>query len=272
MLMYLFIFLFFILGLFCGSLVNYIAGGVTREPRSFVFSICRDCNNIWRPLLMLPVIGFLLARGRCPHCAKPLPIHIILVEVGTGLLLAYLLWSYGFSWDLSVLIIYCLLLLILLVTDIEQMLIPNVVTYPGFLIVLLISLAIMLLNVKPHWFYAVPATGFFMITYNYLVNIILGGLAGFVLLLLVHILSRGGMALGDVKLAALIGMMTGFPLVVVALFLGVIGGGLVALILLLTRRRGRRDPMPFGPFLCLGGIAALLWGKAILAWYLAPIM
>ena len=218
---------------------------------------------------MLPVVGYLLARNKCPSCGKPLPIHIILVEVGTGLLMAYLLLKYGFSWELSVLVIYCLLLLILLVTDIEQMLIPNVVTYPGFIMVLLISLAIMLINVKPHWFFAFPA---FMLTYNYLINIILGGLAGFILLLLVVIISRGGMAFGDVKLAALIGMMTGFPIVLVALFIGVIGGGLVAGILLLTRRRGRKDPMPFGPFLCLGGIAALLWGKALLAWYLSPLM
>jgi prepilin signal peptidase PulO-like enzyme (type II secretory pathway) len=224
---------------------------------------------------MLPVVGFLLARGRCPRCGKPLPIHILLVEVGTGLLLAYLFSKFGFSWELSVLVIYCLLLQILLVTDIEQMLIPNIVTYPGFIIVMLISLAIMLLGVKPQWFnavYTIHASGFFMIIYNYLVNSILGGLTGFILLLLVVIISRGGMAFGDVKLAALIGMMTGFPIILVALFIGVIGGGLVAGILLLTRRRGRKDPMPFGPFLCLGGIAALLWGREILAWYLSPIM
>ena len=216
---------------------------------------------------MLPVAGFLLARGKCPACGKPLGIHIIPVEVGTGLLLAYLLWSYGFTWELSVLIIFCLLLLILLVTDIEQMLIPNVVTYPGLIIVLLISVAIWLLNVKPHWFFAIQAPGIFMLMNNYLVNIVLGGLAGFILLFLVHIL--GGMAAGDVKLIALIGLMTGFPMVILALFIGIVGGGLVAGALLLTRRRGRKDPMPFGPFLCLGGIVTLLWGRQILAWYLS---
>lgn len=221
---------------------------------------------------MLPILGHFLARNKCPNCGKPVPVHILLVEIGTGLLLAYLFWKYNFSWELSVLIIYCLLLLILLVTDIEQMLIPNVVTYPGFIIVFLISLSIMLLNVKPHWFFTFPASGVFTLTYNYLINIVLGGLTGFILLLLVVIISRGGMAFGDVKLAALIGMMTGFPIGLVALFIGIIGGGLVAGILLLTRRRGRKDPMPFGPFLCLGGITALLWGRDILAWYLSPIL
>jgi leader peptidase (prepilin peptidase) / N-methyltransferase len=264
--------LFFIAGLFCGSLVNYIAGGLTREPRAFIFSNCRNCSGKSKPALMLPVIGFILSRAKCPNCGKPIPVHILLVEIGTGLLLSYLLWRYGPGWELSVLIIYSLLLLILLVTDIEQMLIPNAVTYPAFIIVFVISAAVMLLNVKPHWFYAVPVSGFWMIIYNYLVNIVAGGLTGFILLALVHIISPRGMAFGDVKLAALIGMMTGFPIVFVALFLGVIGGGLVAGILLLTKLRGRKDRMPFGPFLCLGGIAALLWGKDIIAWYLSPIM
>ncbi len=221
---------------------------------------------------MLPIIGYILSRARCPQCGQRIKVHIILVEIFTGLLFAFLLWRFGFTWELSLLIIYCLLLLILLVTDLEKMLIPNAVTYPGLAMVLILSIAIMVLNFHPRWFFALPATGFWGLINNYLVNVILGGLTGFLLLLLIAVLSRGGMALGDVKLAALIGLMTGFPGVLVALFIGVIGGGLVAGVLLLTGRRGRRDPMPFGPFLCLGGIAALIWGKAILLWYLSPLL
>jgi prepilin signal peptidase PulO-like enzyme (type II secretory pathway) len=269
---YLIYILFFVLGLFCGSLVNYIAGGLSREPRQFIFSNCRNCAEKWQALNMLPVIGYILSRAKCPRCGKQLKIHILLIEVGTAILFAYLAWRYGITWELSVLIIFCLLLLILLVTDIEQMLIPNAITYPGYIIVFAISLAIMLLGVKPHWYIAMPASGFFMIVNNYLVNSLLGGVIGFILLFLVAILSRGGMAFGDVKLAALMGLMTGFPNIIVALFIGIIGGGLVAGILLLAKLRGRKDPMPFGPFLCLGGIAALLWGKEIIAWYLSPLL
>jgi prepilin signal peptidase PulO-like enzyme (type II secretory pathway) len=272
--MYIFLFciLFFILGLCCGGLANYIAGGLTREPRAFPFTSCRNCNVKWRAVLMLPVAGYALARAKCPHCGKPLHIHILLVEIGTGILFTYLFWRYGFGWELSVVIIYSLLLIILLVTDIEQMLIPNSVTYPAFIIVFIISAAIMLLSVKPHWFFALPASGFFMIIYNYLVNSLVGGLTGFILLFLIAVAARGGMGFGDVKLAALIGLMAGFPIVIAALFIGIIGGGLVAGVLLLTKRRGRKDPMPFGPFLCLGGIAALLWGREIIAWYLSSVL
>ncbi|MGA9047782.1 MAG: A24 family peptidase [Dehalococcoidia bacterium] len=269
--MYLIYIAFFIIGLFCGSLVNYMAGGVTREPRSFELSNCRECTQKWRWLYMLPIFGFVLAKGRCPRCGKPLGFHLVLVEIGCGILLALLLWRFGLTWELSLTAIYCLILLILLVTDLEKMLLPNVVTYPGFIIVLVLSTAVMALNFEPRWFFYIPATGFLSIVNNYLVSSVLGALTGFILLLLVVVVSRGGMALGDVKLAALVGLMTGFPIIFVALFVGIIGGGLIAGLLLLTRLRKRKDPMPFGPFLCLGGMVALLWGTEILKWYLAPL-
>lgn len=261
---------FFVLGLFCGSLINYVAGGLTREPRAFVFSNCRNCTEKWRPFFMLPVVGYLIARGKCRYCSKPLRLNIFLMEIGMGFLLAYLTWKYGFTWELSVSLVYITMLMIILTTDLEQMLIPNALTYPGFIIVIVISTAIMLLNVKPDWFFTFPVSGPFMLVNNYLVNSIIGGMAGFILLFILHVVSRGGMALGDVKLIALIGLMTGFPMVLLALFIAVGVGGFVAGLLLMTKRRGRKDVIPFGPFLCIGGVTALLWGKEILALYLAP--
>jgi leader peptidase (prepilin peptidase)/N-methyltransferase len=269
--MYLIYILFFIIGLFCGSLVNYMGGGVTREPRSFIFSSCRECTAGWQWLYMVPILGFILTRGRCPQCGKSLGLHMILVEIGCGVLFTLLVWRFGLTWELSLAAIYCLVLLILLVTDLEKMLLPNVITYPGFIIVFVLSVAVMALNFEPRWAFHIPATGFFSLLNNYLVSALLGALTGFILLLLVAVVSRGGMALGDVKLAGLIGLMTGFPNIFVALFVGIIGGGLIAGLLLLSRLRKRKDPMPFGPFLCLGGMVALLWGTEILKWYLSPL-
>ncbi len=258
------------IGLFCGSLVNVIAGGLIREPRSFVISNCRECNGNWPLYLMAPILGFILSRGRCRLCRSKIKAHILIVELFTGLLFAYLVCRYGLSWELSISIVYSLLLLILIVTDIEKMLLPNAVIYPGFVMVLILSMAVMLLHFRPPWSFLLPE-GLAWLN-NYLLNVIVGGLTGFILLLMVVIVSRGGMALGDVKLAGLIGLMVGFPMVLVALFVAVILGGLTAIVLLIARRKGKKDPIPFGPFLCLGGMVAMLWGKTLLAWYLAPLM
>jgi leader peptidase (prepilin peptidase)/N-methyltransferase len=76
------------------------------------------------------------------------------------------------------------------------------------------------------------------------------------------------MGMGDVKLACLIGLVTGFPLVVVALMLGIITGGVVAVALLLSKKKGRKDTVPYGTFLAIGPMITLLWGTDILTWYL----
>lgn len=194
----------------------------------------------------------------------------MLVEVGTGLLFAYLVYLYGLSWELSISIFYSLLLLILLVTDVERMLIPNAVTYPGLIMVLLLSAAIMALGFRPPWSFVLPqGVGWLN---NYLLNSVVGGLTGFILMLLVAIISRGGMAVGDIKLATLIGLMVGMPMVLVAIFVAVIASGLVAAVLLISRRKMKKDRMSFGPFLCAGAMVAMLWGQPLLNWYLAPLL
>jgi leader peptidase (prepilin peptidase) / N-methyltransferase len=77
------------------------------------------------------------------------------------------------------------------------------------------------------------------------------------------------MGMGDVKLAGLIGLMTGFPLAIIALFITIILGGVVALGLLLSGLRKRKDPVPFGPFICAGALIAIIWGRDLILWYLS---
>ena len=89
-----------------------------------------------------------------------------------------------------------------------------------------------------------------------------------VVFLLIVIASRGGMGWGDVKMVALMGLVLGFPLVFVAIFLAVVSGGLVATVLLMIKAKGRKQGIPFGPFLSLGAMATLVWGVEILDWYL----
>ncbi|HLC20526.1 MAG TPA: A24 family peptidase, partial [Candidatus Methylomirabilis sp.] len=101
-----------------------------------------------------------------------------------------------------------------------------------------------------------------------IVSSVVGTVIGGGIFYLVALLSRGGMGGGDIKLAAMLGAFLGWSTALLALFLGVLAGGVVGVVLLLLGVRGRKDPIPFGPFLALGGAVALLWGQPILAWYL----
>jgi len=98
---------------------------------------------------------------------------------------------------------------------------------------------------------------------------IIGGATGFTLFLITKLIYPPGMGWGDVKLAGLIGLVISFPMVFAALFIGIIIGGITALILLVFKIKGRKEGIPYGSFLALGPIATLLWGGDILNWYLA---
>ncbi|UCH51360.1 MAG: prepilin peptidase, partial [Chloroflexota bacterium] len=100
----------------------------------------------------------------------------------------------------------------------------------------------------------------------WIVDAAIGGGIGLGLLLPIGILAREGIGGGDIKLAALIGLITGFPLVFIALFLAMISGGLTAGILLLAKLKGRKDAIPFGPFLALATMVTIIWGTLIINW------
>jgi leader peptidase (prepilin peptidase)/N-methyltransferase len=153
--------------------------------------------------------------------------------------------------ELAIILFYCCLFIVLLVIDLEHGLILNKVVYPAMAVALLIS-------IFSHQSMFIPQ----------IKEAAIGGGIGLVLFLLVVLISRGGMGWGDVKMAALIGLVTGFPLVFVALLMGIILGGLVAGVLLLFKIKKRKETIPFGPFLSLAAMATLLWGSNILSWYL----
>jgi leader peptidase (prepilin peptidase)/N-methyltransferase len=97
---------------------------------------------------------------------------------------------------------------------------------------------------------------------------VMAGAIGFVFFLIVFVINPRGIGIGDIKLAGLIGLVTGFPLVIVALLIGIVVGGLVAVVYLVLRLKGRKDVIPYGTFLGIGPIVTLLWGSEILNWYL----
>jgi len=201
-----------------------------------------------------------MLRGRCRYCRAYIPRRIFWVELSTGMIFALLAWHFGLSVELGVMAFYASLFTVIFVIDLEQGLILNKVVYPGMVVALLLSLL-------PHSWLS-QETWLTTVIQPSIASAALGGAIGFVIFLLIAFLSRGGMGWGDVKLAGLIGLATGFPLVFLAIIMGAILGGIVAVALLIAKRRNFKGTIPFGPFLALAAMVTLLWGTNILNWYL----
>jgi leader peptidase (prepilin peptidase)/N-methyltransferase len=250
------IIIFAILGLAVGSFLNVCIDRLPRN-KSIVFppSHCEACQHKLAAKDLIPVFSYLRLRGRCRYCQASIPQKLFWVELATALIFALLYWHYRLSPELGVMAFYACLFIIIFVIDLEHGLILNKVVYPGMVVALLLALY--------PWPWLAESMGLRV------ANAALGGAIGFGIFLLIAIVSRGGMGWGDVKLAALIGLATGFPLVFLAIIMGAILGGIVAVALVIGKRRKRRETIPFGPFLALAAMITLLWGSNILDWYLS---
>ena len=252
--------LFFLLGAAIGSFLNVLtdrlpAGMSLVSPPSH----CPECQRRLSARDVVPIFSYLWLKRRCRYCKSPIPIRLFWVELGTGLLFAFLYWNYGLGWELLIIAVYCCLFIALLITDLEHNVLPNKIIYPGMVIALILAV---LGSIFDFGLTGVTGLGFRL----WIVNAVIGGGIGFVLLLIPALIYRGGMGGGDIKLAGLIGLVTGFPLVFVALFLAIVSGGLAAAIMVLAKLKRRKDTIPFGPFLCVATMVTLFWGSDLLNW------
>ena len=254
------VFIFFI-GASVGSFLNVVADR-TAEGRSLVSprSYCSSCK---RPLAnrdMVPVFSYLWLRGKCRHCGAAIPVRVLVVEVVAGLLFTAIYLRFDLGLDFVLLGAGVSLLIVVAVIDMEQGLILNRIVLPSLVVLLLLS---------PFWTeLGVPRP--FLGNEDMLAslaNSLLSGAGAFLLFLGVALTYPQGMGGGDVKLSGLLGLLLGFPGVFVALWIAVVAGGSVAISLLLLRRKGRKDTIPFGPYLALGGIVVLLAGSEIVSAY-----
>jgi len=252
-----------LLGVAIGSFLNVCSDRLP-AGKSLVYppSHCDACGHRLTAKDLIPIFSYLQLRGRCRYCRAPVPRRVLWVELGTGLMFTFLYGHYGLSVELAVTAFYGCLFLVLMVIDLEHKLILNKIVYPAAAAALIISAFL-------------PQPGIISFPWpefiNGAVNSVIGGTIGLVLLLIPAVISRGGMGWGDVKMAGLVGLVTGSQLVLVALFLGVVLGGLVAGMLLLLRIKKRKEAIPFGPFLSVATIAALVWGNEVLNWYLGML-
>jgi len=235
-------------GLVIGSFLNVVIsrlpeGRSVWRPRS----ACPRCGKpiAWRD--NIPVLSFAMLRGRCRDCATAIPWRYPIVEAATGaaFALAYLLL--GQTPEFVVAAAFLAMLIAITAIDLAHQIIPDVITLPG----IVAGVVANLVTGRVAWLES-------------LIGIAVGG----GIFLVIILASRGGMGGGDMKLGAMFGAFLGWKLGLLAVLLGVLAGGVVALCLLLLGKKGRKEAIPFGPFLALGGAIAFLWGDKLLAWYL----
>jgi leader peptidase (prepilin peptidase)/N-methyltransferase len=233
-------------GLAFGSFLNVVAARIPLR-RSIVHpgSACMACETPLAWYDNLPLLSFALLRGRCRHCAAPIPWRYPLVEATTAVLVAGCVLRFGLTADAAVAAFFCATLVAISATDIERRLIPNRIVLPATVIVLAANT---ILHPSIVWAAA--------------------GLGAALFLFLAALAYPGGMGMGDVKLALLLGVGVGRT-VPVAMMVGMISA-LVPAVVLLARHgsAARKMRIPFGPFLAFGGVVALFAGSALLHAYL----
>ncbi|MBW3615461.1 MAG: prepilin peptidase [Actinobacteria bacterium] len=245
----------FVLGLIVGSFLNVVIHRVPRNesvvsPRS----ACPSCGTEITNRDNVPVLSWLVLRGRCRSCGEAISARYPLVELLTGVIFALVGARLGADWALPAFLVFSAGLIALSAIDLDTYLLPRKVVYPT-----LFATAALLLVAA-----AVTRDT------RGLAEATAGGVIGFVIFYAIHFASPKGMGFGDVRLAGVIGMALGWiqlPLVGVGLFLAFLLATIIGVGLMLFGGRSRKDKVPFGPFLAAGAMLALLAGQPILEFY-----
>jgi leader peptidase (prepilin peptidase) / N-methyltransferase len=237
-------------GLLVGSFLNVVAWRLPRgESLVSPGSACPACRTPIKPYDNVPVVSWLLLRGRCRHCREAISGRYPLVEAATAALYAAVVIGRHGALDVSLGLLLVTALVPITLVDLDLRLIPNAITLPAS-VAAIVAAAIIDVGYVPE-------------------QLIAGGAAGGFFLLAAVLYPRG-MGMGDVKLAGMLGLYLGravAPAVLVALVAGVLVGGLI-----IARKgaaEGRKTAVPFGPFLALGAVVALFAGDALVDAYLS---
>jgi leader peptidase (prepilin peptidase) / N-methyltransferase len=238
-----------VLGLIFGSFLNVVAYRLPRgESLARPASRCPGCDAPIKPYDNVPVLSWLALRGRCRSCKAAIAWRYPLVELATALLLALTVVVVGPNQDVWLGLAFVLLLVPVTVIDIDFRIIPNNLMILGTVVALVILALTRPGDIPEHLIAAVAAGGF---------------------LLIAAIAYPGGMGMGDVKLAFVMGLFLGRD-VGVAMLAGLLAGSLIGAAVIARKgtKEGRKTAIPFGPFLALGGLVGLLAGEPVVDWYL----
>lgn len=236
-----------LLGLVVGSFLNVVIHRVPRkESLVLPSSRCPACKEAISVKDNIPVVSYLLLKGRCRYCGERISIRYPVVEGLTGLLFGAAAYKFGLSLELLWALTLIAALIALAGIDLEHRLLPNILTLPAALAGLILSA---LKDPAAWWIYIAAAVA-------------VGGA-----LFALAVARPGGMGMGDVKLGAMLGAFLGWY-AALAVFIGALSGALAGVILISSGKATRKSPLPFGVFLALGGLVVLFEGPDLWGWYM----
>ncbi len=237
-----------LLGLCMGSFLNVCIYRLPRHQSIIApASCCPACNTPLKPYELIPVVSYWLQGGQCRYCKQAISLRYIVVELLTGVLFLWCFHAAHSDCEFLQFFIFISFLTVIAFIDYDCQLILDKVLI---------------------WFAAAGIAINLYTGNRHLLDMAVAGIAGGGLLLAIAILTRGGMGGGDIKFVTALGLWLGLKYTVLTLFLSFVIGGAGGLILLLAKVKGRKEFIPFGPFIAIGAFISALYGDGILQWYL----
>lgn len=264
-------------GLVVGSFLNVC---IVRLPRGRSIarpaSHCPRCKQPLRVYDNIPVISFLLLRGKCRTCGEPISWRYPLVELLNGLFYVWTVHAFGVSAESLMIMALVSSLIVITFIDLDHQIIPDVITLPGMVLGLVLAPLVMYPLTDPLPFHLgsiLPPMGpYATALLNSLIGLLLGGFPlfaiGWIWEKVRHVEAMGG---GDVKLMAMVGSVLGWKSALLTIMLGALAGSVIGVLLIVSRRHKMEKVIPFGPFLAVGAVLSAFYGHDIISWYLGLI-
>ncbi|SHI92278.1 prepilin peptidase [Lutispora thermophila] len=252
-----YIIIIFILGTIIGSFLNVCIYRIPKkESIAFPSSYCTLCNTSLKWYDLIPILSYLLLKGKCRYCRGYITPQYPIIELLNGIIYTILLFHYGMSLDFIYFSIIISILLIISSIDYYHQIIPDT------LLLLLIAITV-LYRIAIYYTYDISIS---------LPDSIISSLLSGLLFTIISLISNEGMGGGDIKLIAILSFILGFRKAILNILLSFIIGAVISLLLLICGRKGRKDTIPFAPFINISFFISSLWGESIIFIYLKSII